>query len=135
MPSPGLLNGAKYSNIETKISSRRSITTNNFLQKNIRSTNIDIEAARGLFQTFNINSVSVITNPTGTSMVGNFIINSDRCVIRYTGFAYCQQDIVTMEIRWEKTPNNSYYATLYIVDNVNDQQLRFVGIYRYVLVL
>ena len=128
MPSAGVLNGAVYSNLITKISSKRSITTNNLLQKSIRNINDDTEADKGIFQSFNINSVAVSINAFGTSLVGNYKIGLDKCDIRYTGFAFCQQNIVTIEVKWQKSTNGSYFATSYVVDDVNDQQLNFSGV-------
>ena len=130
MPSAGLLNGGAYSNLITKISSKRNTATNNLLQKNIRSINNATDKDMVLLMTFNINSDAVYVDNSGSSLIGKHNTGLDRCDITYRGYEEQHDSNVTMEVKWQKTPNGSYYATMYVVDDVNDQQLNFSGIYQ-----
>jgi hypothetical protein len=131
LPAAGLVNGLFYSNIPTRISSKRSITTNQLLQKNVRSVNDAIDRDIIQFTSFNINLDSIFVDPKdGSAMVGKYNINDshDKCEIKYRGFQEQHDNNVDMLFQWRKSPNGTYYITMYIIDETNDR-LIFSGVY------
>lgn len=131
LPAAGLVNGYVNSNIPTRISSERSITTKELLQKNVRSVNDQLDRDIIVFTSFNRILDSVSVNPgDGSSMVGNFSINNsnDRCEVRYIGYQEQHDNIVRMVVLWEKSPNGTYFIKMYIT-NDNYEIPEFTGMY------
>ena len=101
-----------------------------YYKKNVRSINNAIDNDMILFMSFNVNSDAVYIDRNGSSMVGKHNIGLDKCDITYIGFEEQHDNNVQTKVNWQKTSNGSYYVTLYVVDDVNDQQLNFSGIYQ-----